>query len=247
MTDEIPDTSTTPSVRPKASHRKGRTPETSRTPRVPTQERSKARYLAIIKAAEELLERSNIEDLSLYDIAKQSGIAPASVHYLFSTITAVHLELHRLHNDKLTERVIESSAPLIAQRNPSWQEWIYASMKEARDALNSSRPMSEVMLGPTMHRQTRLTNLKTNFSLGQKAVEYMHAVFIMPDIPHLDRYYGYAAEFSDALWSGAYSAHGRIDDETFAESVRATVAYLRCFLPETLHLRTSKPQPPFEA
>lgn len=203
---------------------------------MPTQERSRRRYQAIIEATEHLLQTANIEDISLYDIAKQSKIAPASVHYLFNTVTAIHIELNKIYNERLTTIILEQSK-LHANKNPSWQDWVRVVMADARDVFNSNRAMSEIMLGPTLHRQSRLNNLMHNKTFGQASLEVMRKAFVMPEIPNLERYFMFSTELGEALWSGSYSARGEIDDETFAESVRATLAYLRCFLPETLVLK----------
>lgn len=233
-------------VREKASHRKGRTSEVRRSPRVPTQERSRRRHQAIIEATEYLLQTANIEDISLYDIGKQAKIAPASVHYLFNTVTAIHIELNRIYNEQLTAKVLEKNKLQAIARNPSWQDWVKAVMAEGRDQLNSNRPMSEIMLGPILHRTSRVTNLVTNKALAQASLAMMREFFVVPEIPNLDRYFLFATELGEALWSGSYSAHGRIDDETFTESVRATLAYLRCFLPETLMLREPQAESEFD-
>lgn len=224
-------------VRQKASHRKGRTAEVRRSPRVPTQERSRRRYQAIIEATEYLLQTANIEDISLYDIGKQAKIAPASVHYLFNTVTAIHIELNKIYNEQLTAIVLEQSKLQAANKNPSWQDWVRVLMTKGRDALNNNRAMSEIMLGPTLHRQSRLNNLMHNKTFGQASLEVMREAFVMPEIPNLERYFMFSTELGEALWSGSYSAKGMVDDETFTESVRATLAYLRCFLPETLALK----------
>lgn len=224
-------------VRQKASHRKGRTDEVRHEPRVPTQERSRRRYQAIIEATIHLLETANIEDISLYDIAKESKIAPPSVHYLFSTVAAVHVELNRIYNESLTEKIVDVNRSMFASGNPSWQDWVREAMTAGRNLLNANRPMSEIMLGPSLHRKSRATNLATNASFAKTVLEIMQQRFVMPEIPHLERCFTFAAEIADALWSGSYSAYATIDDITFNESVRANIAYLRCFLPDTLMLR----------
>ena len=243
MKQEIDNPEHSSVVRAKASQRKGRTGEINRVARVPTQERSRARYQAIISATEEILQTSHIEDISLYDIAKKANIAPASVHYLFSTITAVHIELHRLYNDKLTEAVLENQRRIAKTQNPNWQEWLRFTMEEARNRLNGDRAMSEIMLGPTLHRQIRKTNRLTNMAIGQVSLDVLRTYFLVPEIPNFERYFLYSTEITDAIWSGAYSLHGHIDDESFTESVRASLAYLRCFLPETLHLKPELARP----
>ncbi|HHM8127200.1 TPA: TetR/AcrR family transcriptional regulator [Pseudomonas aeruginosa] len=223
-------------VRPKASHRKGRTSEVQRTPRIPTQERSRRRYQAIIDATEFLLKSANIEDISLYDIGKAAGITPASVHYLFSTVAAIHIELNRIYNETLTNAIFETHSKLVDLQIGSWQEWTRITLDAARNRLNASRPMCEIMLGPVLHRKSRIANLEGNTTLGRVTLENLKQVFIVPDIPDLEKKFMYAGEIVDALWSGAYSTRGRVDDETFDETMNAVISYLRNVLPETMRL-----------
>jgi hypothetical protein len=42
---------------------------------------------------------------------------------------------------------------------------------------------------------------------------------------------------SDGIWALSYSIHGRVTDAFVEESVRASVCYLRCFLPEVVPAR----------
>ncbi len=230
-----------PLVRPKASHRKTRTAEVTRIARVPAQERSRLRYQQIIAATEQLLETANIEDISLYDVAAKAGIAPPSVHYLFNTMAAIHIELNRLYNIQLTELTLARQGQLVAARTPGWQEWVRTAMRAAADALNGSRAMSEIMLGPVLHRRSTQASREMNGLYAQSGLQMMREVFVMPDIPQLERILTYSIEISESLWSGAYVLRGRIDDETFEESVRASIAYLRCYLPDTLMLRPAAP------
>ncbi|SDP77547.1 DNA-binding transcriptional regulator, AcrR family [Ralstonia sp. 25mfcol4.1] len=207
---------------------------------MPSQERSRRRYQAIIEATETLLQTNNIEDLSLYDIAKQAKIAPASVHYLFSTVAAIHVELNRLYNEQLTAKVLEANRNKLTTKNSSWQELTRAHMETSRAVLNGHRAMSEIMLGPALHRSSRAKNRETNAFFAQSVLAVTRQRFVMPEIPDLERVYLFAAEISEGLWAGAYATNGTIDDETFAESLRATVAYLRCFLPDTLMVRETE-------
>lgn len=101
-----------PVVREKASHRKGRTTQVVRSARVPTQERSKKRYQSILDTTIEILQTSNIEDISLHDIGKATGLPPASVHYLFNTVTAIHVELNKVFNEQLTQLLLEHTREL---------------------------------------------------------------------------------------------------------------------------------------
>ncbi|WP_456021836.1 TetR/AcrR family transcriptional regulator [Pseudomonas protegens] len=224
-------------VREKASHRKGRTTEVVRSARVPTQERSKKRYQAILDATLEILQSANIEDISLHDIGRVTGLPAPSVHYLFNTVTAIFIELNKIFNEQLTKNIIASSQNLEIHQLGSWQDLVRSSLTIARNELNSNRAMSEIMLGPIMHRSMRVKNLETNRYHGAASLELLEQYFSVPAIPNMATYLMFSAELVDGLWCGAYARYGAIDDETFAESVRANLAYLRCYFPETMVVR----------
>lgn len=224
-------------VREKASKRKSRTGVVSRVARTPTQERSRRRYQAILAATEKLLESADIENISLYDIAGQADLAPASVHYLFNTVAAVHVALNAQYNEQITQKVMASVQSMASEANPSWQNWTRSIMAAAAQELNEYRPRSEIMLGPTLHRASRRANWEMNQVIAVSIKNVLGEVFVVPDIPKLERYYAYATEIGESLWAASYAEHGQINSETFEESVRAVISYLRCFLPEFLPQR----------
>ncbi|WP_286837185.1 hypothetical protein [Pseudomonas sp. PGPPP1] len=224
-------------VREKSSQRKGRTSQIVRSARVPTQERSKKRYQAILEATLHILQCTDIENISLHDIGKVAGLPPPSVHYLFNTVTSIFIVLNKNFNSYLTESILEHSRNQGFAHVRSWQELTWSAMAIAREQLNNNRAMSEVMLGPVMHRLIRLTNLETNRYHGAASLALLDQFFVVPNAPKLADYLMYAAEIADGLWAGAYGRFGTIDDETFDESVRASIAYLRCYFPESMQVR----------
>lgn len=237
MKDIDSDVIDAPIVREKASHRKGRTSQVVRSARIPTQERSKKRYQSILEATIQSLQTTNIEDISLHDIGKATGLPPASVHYLFNTVTAIHVELNKLFNEQLTQLILDNTRELADSNIESWQDLIAQSMAVARNELNSNRPMAEVMLGPVLHRSMRVQNLETNRYHGVAGTTLFEDFFVVPSVPNMATYFMFSSELVDGLWAGAYARCGQIDDETFTESVRACNAYLRCYLPEKMARR----------
>ncbi len=230
-------------VRPKASQRKARSAVVPRNARAPTQERSQKRFDAILDATQELLEKARIEDISFSDIARKAGISPASVHYLFPNIAAVRVELSRRNNRDLVAQIAGMAAELVESREPSWQQWLRSLAGGARRVFNSSRAVSEITLGPIMSREGRLSNIESNGAVARSFLETLQAVFIVPEIPNLEMMLSLASEVFDALWSRSYMLQGHIDDETFEESMRVVLAYMRAVLPETLTLRAAVGRP----
>lgn len=224
----------TPDVRARSSMRKRRSDAVEHVARVPSQSRSLARFERILKAAEELLAHNNIEDISFYDIAKQARISPASINYLFPTMAALRIELSKRYAAIGTEVTVHSHHEQSAARNPSWQSWIYHMGWDTRADYNQKRYMCEVILGPQVNREARMAVIAETDRAGIELLARLREFFIIPEIPDLGRRFGIALDIAERIWARAYVLHGFIDDETFEESMRAQIAYLRTILPESL-------------
>lgn len=226
-------------VKPKASHRKARAATVAKLVRAPVQERSQRRFDAILDATQELLAKARIEDISFADIAKKAGIPKAAVHYLFPNFAAVRVELSRRSNCDLVTEIAQIAARLVDAGEPSWQQWMRTLADGTRRYLNGNRALLEITLGPVLNREGRIANIETNVVVAQSFLETLRGAFIVPEIPRLEMMLAFANEVFDALWSRSYLLHGHIDDETFEESMRVVVGYLRTILPETLILRAA--------
>jgi AcrR family transcriptional regulator len=230
-------------VRPKASARKSRSTLTEHLPRKPLQDRSLQRIERILAATEQLLEAANLEDISFYDIARRADISPSSINYFFPTMAALRIELTKKYVRQSGKGVIEAHRVLARMRKPSWQEWLRIITKQAQQAFNDNRPMSEGVLGPVLHRESRRAQIEENKRIAQAMLESFAQVFVMPDVPTLEHEFAMMLEISDALWSSAYIAHGRIDDLTLEETMRLAIAQLRTVLPEVLPLVGGQREP----
>jgi len=224
-------------VRPKASQRKGRSEKIEHVARKPVQERSRQRFERILDAMERLLQTSDIENISLYDVAREAGLPPASIHYLFPSIAALQIELGNRLLETSTADVLDAQKAMARLRNPSWQDWLRAMGRRACDHFNRSRPSSEIVLAPMLHRESKRAAIAMNDRIGVSMLEGLKEVFVVPEVPGLAHRIALAADIADVLWSRSYIFNGRIDEETFEESIRLQIAYLRTVLPETLPLR----------
>lgn len=226
-----------PVVRPKSSHRKGRSAQIQREQREPSQDRSRKRHEDILLAAESLLEVANIEDLSLSDIATKAGISKASVHYHFPTIAAIQLALGYRYDQALSELLADYHVKLTKMRVPTWQEWIRIEATAVRDYFNAHRPVCEAILGPLLHRENRLAMLSQNTQIGLSKLRNLCQIFEVPNPEILEKIIAYNGEILDVFWSGSYLKNGYIDDHVLEESIRASVGYLRNFLPEVMPMK----------
>ncbi|WP_181182205.1 MULTISPECIES: TetR/AcrR family transcriptional regulator [unclassified Mesorhizobium] len=225
-------------VRSKSSKRKKRSDTVEHTARQPTQSRSQQRFERILSAAEDLLKQYNIEDISFYDIARKAQISPASINYLFPTMAALHIELARRYAIVGTEMTVHGHKAQLMSRNPSWQSWLYEMGSYTRDEYNRNRYISEVLLGPEIHREARRFIIEETGRAAHELLESFRTFFVLPEIPGLEQKLSLAMHLAESVWERSYILNGSIDTESFEESMRMQIAYLRTVLPETLNVRS---------
>lgn len=224
-------------IRPKASKRKARSPLVEHQPRAPRQARSQRRFDAVLDATRRLLRHANIEDLSFQDIAGEAGISPASIHYMFPSMSALLSALIQRFHLQYTDEFADMERRLGEAQLPSWQAWIRAMAEANRGYFNAHRDIAEMALGPNLNRASRHAITEVNTAFAAAIIGALEKLFVMPAVPGLHRRVTHALEVFDALWGRAYLENGSIDDATFEESVQIVIAYLRTILPETLGRR----------
>ncbi len=197
------------------------------------------RHEEIIKAAARLLKHANIEDLSHQDIATEAGVSKPSVHYHFPTIAAIQRELGRRFDDELTVRFETLQAEGMLRRARTWQDYARALASAARDYFNSSRPACEALYGPMLHRENRLASFTYNTSNGIGLLKALQRRFEIVPQQNLEEAFVYNAEILDLFWASSYLRYGQITDRAFEESMRASLGYLRNFLPEIVPIRST--------
>jgi AcrR family transcriptional regulator len=221
-------------VRPKSTHRKQRTADLQRARLEPVQDRSRRRNDEILDAAAQLLETVNIEDLSHSDIAEVAGMSKATLHYHFPTIASVQLALGRRYDAECSRHLAKIPLP---DGDVSWQQLMRIGAASARDWFNAHRPACETLLGPLMTRENRLAGIEYNTQIGATTLRGLKRRFEIPDQSHLEEVFAYNGEIIDLFWSRSYLTQGHIDDRALEESLRASLGYLRNFLPEYLPSR----------
>lgn len=92
---------------------------------------------AILSSAADMLERANINDLSL------SGIAD------------LQLKLARTYDAQLPVFLGDSESRRHQMRRPTWRERVRLETSIAREFFNARRPACGAILGPLLHRRNR--------------------------------------------------------------------------------------------
>lgn len=88
------------------------TPTKTRAPRAPKQERSQARFEAILRTALELIAERGYEAVSMREIARETGLPIASLYLYFPTKLAIVKAVWQRYTSSVSER-LEADLQLI--------------------------------------------------------------------------------------------------------------------------------------
>lgn len=203
--------------------------------RRPRQKRSRERFEAILDAAERLLNDHDPDKISIYTVADEAGMSPASIYHFFPDGQHIFIALAERYFDAF---ISGDFGDFEAKPFSSWQEWIDHRYAASRSFFNRNHAASKVLLGGAASSWTiRSRDLDINEKIASRTLAAMNQAFIVPQIPGLVDRMVETIVLTDALWALANHKHGSITDEAAEYSRRARLAHMRTYLPEYLPLR----------
>ena len=203
--------------------------------RKPVRKHAQERFDALLDATEALLTDVSNEEVSLAQIAQFSGVPLASVYHFFPNRNAAYVALAQRYHAHL--RYLAAQPHALAP--VTWQDMVGANQRRAAQYLNERPAALRLFMGAGVSVQVRNIDMNGNLALTRMRLEQFNQHFDMPRIPDLEYRLGIALAISEGVWALSYSTHHCITDDFLAESARAAVCYLRCFLPESLPLRSA--------
>ena len=217
------------------------------TPRWPSRIDSRPRFKALLDALEALLDEFGPSEVSVQMIAEKAGMPPASVYHFFPSSDAACVALATTY---LGEFVAQARTPLAVDPYGGWQDGIRRRAEVARAHYLANTACMRLLLGSDMPRDIQTLDASNVAEMGKGFADDIRRQFIVPEFDRFDYMVTNAIEISDAFWRMSYCRHQTITDEAFEESVRAVIAYMRTYLPDTLQVRsaalapTPTPSPP---
>lgn len=200
--------------------------------RLPVRKRAQERFDRILDATEQLLADLANEDVSLAQMASAADIPLASVYHFFPNRNAAFVALaHRFH-----ARLRYNAQQLHPTPPRSWQHLIELDQRRGAGYLNEHPAALRLFMGAGVSVQVRNIDMAGNEALSRIRADQFARYFQLPPMPDLGLRLNIALAVSDGVWALSYSLHNRITDSFIDEAVRASVSYLRCFLPDVLPL-----------
>jgi AcrR family transcriptional regulator len=212
-----------------AARKKSLTSSELAAPRLPQRAQGKARFAQLVDAVEHVLTDRSMSQISLYDIAVEAGVPPASVYHFFPSTAAAF--------SALGSKFLEAFAALLnAPTDPTglagWRD-LYPVKAEAIRSFYHSHPAAmKLFLSPDSNVQLRQADRASMHDYAAIVAALYDQFFLMPTVPDFLSKVEIAITLNDSIWALSFHKYGTITEEMARETSRAYDAYLRCYLPD---------------
>ena len=196
----------------------------------PLRARGIRRVELLLDATERLLSRPQDEELSLANIAAEAGVPLPSVYHFFPNRNAILVALAGRYHRELAAFANEPLDP----EPETWQETVRVRQVKGARYLNEHPAALRLFMGAGVSVEVRTLDLRGNATLAESRAADMRERFECAGLANLEYWLAVSIGLMDGIWAISYAEHGSITDDYVAESTRAAIAYLRCYLPEYL-------------
>jgi AcrR family transcriptional regulator len=202
--------------------------------RRPAQKRSQLRVTALLDAADRLLQDRDINDIGLYDVAHMAKVPPTSAYHFFPTKESVFLALAQRYLQTLHAAL---QAPLDLDAIEHWQDLVAIRYQRVVDYFNASLSARKLFIGMAVGSDVKKLDFDDMDNLVLWTYRSMDAIFEMPFVRDPAFKFTVLFGIQDGIWASSYAKHGYITPAFGQEGLRAGLAYLSTFLPQTIALR----------
>lgn len=202
--------------------------------RRPAQKRSQVRVNALLDAADQLLQDRDINDISLYDVARLAKVPPTSAYHFFPTKESVFLALAERYLHTMHEAL---EAPLDLDAVERWQDLVSIRYYRVVDYFNASLSARKLFIGMAILSDIKKLDFQDMDTLAARAYRSMDRYFEMPYVRDPAFKFNVVFAVHDGIWAISYAKHGYITPQYAKEGLRVALAYMSTFLPDTIALR----------
>lgn len=195
-----------------------------------TQERGRKRRTALLAAARRLIDTKEIDEISLADVSELAGIPKSSAYHFFADIGELYKELATHLAAELQDRVGRTAvAP-----GEDWTEITRHFILNGIAYFNGCRSARQLLIGPKSPTDIKLSDRKNDSIIGEQLRDLIAAHFRLPPMEESASIFFFAIEVADLFCLLSVMEHDKVTPAFAEEAVRATIAYLKLYIPPML-------------
>jgi AcrR family transcriptional regulator len=198
------------------------------------QERGNTRRKQLLDAAESLLKKTPVEELSFKQISEKAGVPEGSAYHFFAN----RYDLLAALANQVAEQFGEGFRDVIPGEDfVSWHELADTLVDRAVKMYRANPAATQIWLSGRTPAQVRLADHVSDAAVSGVIHDIFDEIFVLPELPSSYDPFFFFLELCDVPLSLSVIEHGKITDEMIEEAKRAGKGYLSTYLPPVLERR----------
>ncbi|CAH0526206.1 TetR/AcrR family transcriptional regulator [Vibrio hippocampi] len=186
------------------------------------------KLLKINQAVVRLIERREATDISMYDVAKECGMATSTVYHHYPNIENLFHSLLKnvfVDFDLLLGRCINEDQVF------HWTD-INRMIETAYVNYYNQNPIAKkLILGRHTFAELGHADTEHDLELGHQVEMIYRQFFDIPQLPQPINIFAISLQVADKIYSLSYRKYGYITPELATEALRLSEAYLQLYIP----------------
>ncbi len=197
-----------------------------------TSQQGRARRQKLLMGAKKLSETTPINDITLAAVCEEAGILRASAYHFFPNIEAIFLALRFLN----AIDILEVLATVETVDYDRWQGYLTALIERCVKIFHEDETKAKLIY------DTNTPDFEGDNSFGEdmdnQVIELVYKRlserYEMPDFENIKEILLVTYSIINSIFTLSYRMHASITEHYVQEASTASIAYLRCYLPEKL-------------
>lgn len=196
-----------------------------------TSQQGRIRRQKLLMGARTLSETRAIKDISLADVCEEAGIPRASAYHFFPNVEAIFLALRFLNAIEIFE-TLDSVEVLQFNR---WQGYLTALMEEGAGIFREDNVKAKLIYETnTPDFEGDSFGAQIDDQLIELFYNRLASQYVMPELSDIKNVLQIGYSIANSIFMLSYRMKGSVTEHYLQEAITATIAYLRCYLPEKL-------------
>ena len=196
-----------------------------------TSQQGRIRRQKLLMGAKKLSETKQINDISLADVCEEAGIPRASAYHFFPNIEAIFLALRFLN----AIEILEILATVETVDYDRWQGYLTALTERCVHIFHSDQTKAKLIYDTnTPDFEGDSFGEDIDHQIVQLVYKRLSERYEMPKFEDIEDILLVTYSIINGVFTLSYRRHGSITDNYVQEATTASIAYLRCYLPEKL-------------
>lgn len=196
-----------------------------------TSQQGRARRQKLLMGAKKLSETNAVNDITLAAVCEEAGIPRASAYHFFPNIEAIFLALRFLN----AIEILEILATVETVDYDRWQGYLTALIDRCVRIFHEDQTKAKLIYDTnTPDFEGDSFGEDIDHQIVGLVYKRLSERYEMPNFEDIEDILLVTYSIINGIFTLSYRRHGSITDNYLQEANTASIAYLRCYLPEKL-------------